>query len=121
MVGNVIATAIDPDPVVARAAVREYLRSVYAKLPNYRASWREAGFDAEVATIEHGLDSGDDGEVRTGLSDDLIAECCLAVTPDALRERLDGWFDAGIDLPVLQLVAGPDPSAQARELVQIYT
>jgi alkanesulfonate monooxygenase SsuD/methylene tetrahydromethanopterin reductase-like flavin-dependent oxidoreductase (luciferase family) len=121
VIGNVIATAVHDDPAVARAAVRRYLSTVYARLPNYREYWRSAGFASEVDRIEVALSSGGLDGLEAAFSDELLADCCLAGTPDDVRERLDGWFAAGVTLPVLQLVDGAEhPLEHLDDVLRLY-
>lgn len=121
VIGNVIATAIHADARVARASVRRYLSTVYAKLPNYRAYWRSAGFDDDVNRIEAALAGGDRDAVARAFGDELLEDCCLAGTPDDVRGRVDGWFAAGLTIPILQLVEGAEnPEDHLDEVVRMY-
>ncbi|MGE0306611.1 MAG: LLM class flavin-dependent oxidoreductase [Acidimicrobiia bacterium] len=121
VVSNVISTAIGANIDDARDAVRRHLAHGSARLPNYRAAWRTAGFVEEVDLIESGVSAGDDDLIARGLSDRLVSECCLACTPGELRERVGRWVDAGVDLPILQLVGEPQAIyEQTAELIRIY-
>ena len=95
---------LERDPARARAVARGHL-STYLRLPNYRASWLEEGFDE--ADLE--------GEGSDRLVDALVVWGDARAIADRVREHLE----AGADHVCLQPVApasrtASQPSASSR-------
>jgi probable F420-dependent oxidoreductase len=81
---------LDTDPAEARRMAREQL-ATYARLPNYRNSWKRQGF------------TDDDIE---GLSPRLVDALFAWGAPDRIAERIEAHRKAGADHVCLQVVFG---------------
>jgi probable F420-dependent oxidoreductase len=85
-----LAVVLDPNPVTARAAARQYTRG-YLGLPNYVNNLRSLGF------------SGDDVE---GAGSDRLVDAVMAWGDvDRIAERVRQFHDAGADHVCIQVVA----------------
>jgi alkanesulfonate monooxygenase SsuD/methylene tetrahydromethanopterin reductase-like flavin-dependent oxidoreductase (luciferase family) len=99
-IGNMIPTCISDDLEAAKAVNRRTLTS-YAMLPNYRAYWKAAGYEAEMDGIEAALAAGDRDRVPHFLTDRWLADTTLFGTAAMVREGIEAWFDAGIKTPII--------------------
>lgn len=102
-VAGVLVTAVDEDLRAARDAARARLTSTYVRMPNYRRSWRQAGYGSVVDQLESALDRGDDAGLVAALSDEFIDDECLVATPADLPSRIAAWREVGVDDPILHL------------------
>ena len=99
-IGNMIPVCISDDLEAARAVHRRNLTH-YAKLPNYRNYWREAGYEEEMAAIEAVIASGNEERIPALLTNRWLDDTTLSGPPSRVREGLDAWYDAGIKTPIL--------------------
>lgn len=114
-IGNRIRVCFDPDPAIAKSALRNAL-SHYALMPNYRNYWIEAGYAEEMAAVTKAVSEGRQADVAHCISDRLLADTTLSGSPAQVRDGLDAWRAAGIRTPVLvPLAASGDQAAAVRE------
>ena len=99
-VGNMIPTVIDDDRDAAAAVNRRTL-SGYVALPNYRNSWKEAGYVEEMEAIEKALAAGERERVPELMSDRWLADVTLFGPASEVRDGIEAWFDAGVDTPII--------------------
>ncbi|MCB1739202.1 MAG: LLM class flavin-dependent oxidoreductase [Gammaproteobacteria bacterium] len=99
-IGNMIPTCIDDDEQAAMAVNRRTLIG-YAKLPNYRNYWREAGYEAEMDGVEVAMKSGDDEALARCLTDRWLADNTLFGPASKVLEGLEAWYAAGVRTPIL--------------------
>ncbi|MYD97933.1 MAG: LLM class flavin-dependent oxidoreductase [Gammaproteobacteria bacterium] len=99
-IGNMIPTVVSDDIEAAKARNRRTLAS-YAALPNYRAYWKEAGYEEEMNAVEQALAAGEFDRVGQCLSDRWLADTTLFGPPAQVREGIEAWFDAGIKVPII--------------------
>ena len=92
-------TCVSEDLEAARAVNRRTL-SRYARLPYYRAYWREAGYAEEMDEVERVLDQ-DDAAVAARLSDRWLDDTTLAGPPGRIREGVEKFVEAGVRTPIL--------------------
>ncbi len=100
LVMNMIPTTIHDDVDRARERNRKTLTG-YAMLPNYRNVWKAAGYVEEMEAIESAIDSGNREKVPSLLSDRWLADNTLFGPAAAVREGVEAWFDAGVNVPIL--------------------
>ncbi len=99
-IGNMIPTCISDDLDAAKATNRRTLIG-YAKLPNYRNYWREAGYAEEMEGIEYALKEGNPERIPDFLSDKWLEDTTLFGPPARVLESLEAWYDCGIKTPIL--------------------
>ena len=92
-------TCVSDDLDAARAVNRRTL-SRYARLPYYRAYWREAGYAEEMAAVERVLDR-DDAAVAACLSDRWLDDTTLSGPAGRIRDGVEELRAAGVTTPVL--------------------
>ena len=99
-IGNMIPTCVNDDVDLARAVNRKTL-AAYARLPNYRNYWKEAGYVEEMEGVERALEAGDRDRVAHFLTDSWLADTTLFGPAARVREGVEAWFDAGVKTPIL--------------------
>lgn len=99
-IGNMIPTVVSGDVEAAKARNRRTLAS-YAMLPNYRAYWKEAGYEEEMAAVEAAMAAGQPERIPECLSDKWLADTTLFGSAAQVREGIEAWFDAGIKTPII--------------------
>jgi alkanesulfonate monooxygenase SsuD/methylene tetrahydromethanopterin reductase-like flavin-dependent oxidoreductase (luciferase family) len=99
-IGNMIPTCICDDLAAARAVHRRTLTH-YARLPNYRNYWKEAGYVEEMTAIEQAIAENRPDDVSKYLTDAWLADVTLFGPPQRVREGLEAWYDAGIRSPII--------------------
>lgn len=99
-IAAMIPTCICDDVAAAKAVHRKTLTG-YARLPNYRNYWKEAGFVEEMAAIERAIAEKRFDDVPTYLSDAWLAECTLFGSATEVRDGLAAWRQAGVRTPIL--------------------
>ena len=118
--GNMIPTVIDSDRDAARAVNRKTLTG-YVALPNYRNSWRQAGYVEEMDAIEAALNAGERDKVRDLMSSRWLDDCTLSGSPTEVRDGVEKWRDAGITTPILVMSSTSGGQAKAiNELFDLY-
>lgn len=100
LIANMIPTCISDDIEAAKAVNRRTLSS-YARLPNYRNYWKEAGYVEEMEAIEAAIAAGDNDRVPELLSDTWLADTTLFGPVSRVRDELAAWYEAGIRTPIL--------------------
>ena len=99
-IGDMIPTCISEDIEAAKAVNRRTLTS-YARLPNYRNYWKEAGYQEEMEAVERAIAANDDEGVTRALTDRWLADTTLFGPATRVRDELDKWFAAGIRTPII--------------------
>ena len=76
-IGDMIPTCVFDDEEKAAAVNRKTLIS-YARLPNYRNYWKEAGYEEEMAGVEKAMENGNEPEeIAKCLSDRWLSDNTL--------------------------------------------
>jgi 5,10-methylenetetrahydromethanopterin reductase len=91
---------VSEDLDAARETARSSL-SYWVGLPSYRRALAGAGYEAEASAIATAFAGGDQGGLRTAISDRLIDEYCLVGPPGRCREQLAAWDESGAATVVL--------------------
>jgi alkanesulfonate monooxygenase SsuD/methylene tetrahydromethanopterin reductase-like flavin-dependent oxidoreductase (luciferase family) len=99
-VANMVPTCISDDIEAAKAVNRRTLTG-YARLPNYRNYWKEAGYVEEMEAVEAAIAAGEDDRIPDCLSDRWLLDVTLAGTASQVREGVEAWQDAGIKTLIL--------------------
>jgi alkanesulfonate monooxygenase SsuD/methylene tetrahydromethanopterin reductase-like flavin-dependent oxidoreductase (luciferase family) len=100
LIAAMIPCCIADDPLAARERLRRGLVR-YARLPNYRAYWKAAGYGEEMAAVERALTERRDDDVPTYLTDRWLDDTTLYGTRSQVRDGLARWREAGIATPIL--------------------
>jgi alkanesulfonate monooxygenase SsuD/methylene tetrahydromethanopterin reductase-like flavin-dependent oxidoreductase (luciferase family) len=100
LVGNMIPTCVSDDLAAAKAVNRRTL-TPYARLPNYRNYWKEAGYVAEMTAIERALAENRGDDIPKYLTDAWLADVSLFGPAARVREELEAWYAAGIRTPII--------------------
>ena len=100
-ISDMIPTCVFDDEEKAAAVNRKTLIS-YARLPNYRNYWKEAGYEEEMAGVEKAMENGNEPEeIAKCLSDRWLSDNTLYGSASKVLEGLEAWYDAGIKTPIL--------------------
>ncbi|MEO9191080.1 MAG: LLM class flavin-dependent oxidoreductase [Acetobacteraceae bacterium] len=99
-IGVMIPTCIADDIEAAKAVNRRTLTG-YARLPNYRNYWKEAGYVEEMEAIERALAEGREADVPRHLTDRWLDDVTLFGSASRVRDRLDAWREAGVRTPII--------------------
>jgi len=122
-VAEVLPLAVADDVAAARDQVRPwlafYLGAMGAREKNFyvEAAGRYGHGDC-AATVQERWLAGDRAGAAAALTDALIDEAAMAVTPDGLEDRLHAAF-AGGATTVLALPMGPDKAGAVRALAEV--
>ena len=100
VIGNRIRTCVTDDPAEARAVLRRAMTH-YAELRYYREYWKEAGYAEEMNAVETAIVEGRPGDIPKYLTDAFIDDVTLSGPPAKIRDGVERWREAGINLPVL--------------------
>jgi 5,10-methylenetetrahydromethanopterin reductase len=74
---------------------------LYTAFPYFQRMWRESGFVAEAEAMAGGAGAA-------ALTDALLDSFCLIGPLSRCRERLEEYYEAGVELPILNPPVGPD-------------
>ncbi len=99
-IGNMIPTCVDDDIAAAQDVLRKTLVN-YARLPNYRNYWKEAGYVDEMNAVEKAMADGADDDIGACLSDRWLSDTTIIGPAQCVREELERWYDAGVKTPIL--------------------
>ncbi|MGH7212636.1 MAG: LLM class flavin-dependent oxidoreductase [Acetobacteraceae bacterium] len=99
-VGVMIPTCIADDIEAAKAVNRRTLTG-YARLPNYRNYWKEAGYVEEMEAIERAIAEGREADIVRHLTDRWLDDVTLFGPASRVRDRLDAWREAGARTPII--------------------
>jgi alkanesulfonate monooxygenase SsuD/methylene tetrahydromethanopterin reductase-like flavin-dependent oxidoreductase (luciferase family) len=105
-----IPTVVSPDGALARKGAAWFVSFYLTSMgPFYPRTISRLGFEREVkAVIAANTTRG--SAVVPPEAEALLDELTVYGTPDEARERLDGWRNAGADLPVLLLPPELEPA-----------
>jgi alkanesulfonate monooxygenase SsuD/methylene tetrahydromethanopterin reductase-like flavin-dependent oxidoreductase (luciferase family) len=106
-----IPTCVSGDLAAAQAVNRRTL-TPYARLPNYRNYWKEAGYVEEMAAIERAIAENRPEDIPKYLTDAWLADVSLFGPPERVRSGLEAWYAAGVRTPIIV------PSSAAGNQVQ---
>ena len=99
-IGNMIPTCVSDDLAAARAVNRRTL-TPYARLPNYRNYWKEAGYVEEMTAIERAIAENRPDDIPKYLTDAWLADVSLFGPVERVRSGLEAWYAAGVRTPII--------------------
>jgi len=112
-VTSLLPTAVGDTRRQALDALRPGLAFYAGFFPRYNRLIAEHGFAAEAAEIAEAWGRGDRSAAERAVSDALIDATSIAGTPQYCRERVEGYRQSGVDLPILSPFArGPGAKAK---------
>jgi 5,10-methylenetetrahydromethanopterin reductase len=102
-----LITSIDENAARAREACRATL-ATYADLNH--TVWQKVGFvtEEQIAPVVAALKRGGKAAAMQAFTDDLIDKIAIAGEPAYVRDRLQEYRTAGLKLPILYSVLGPE-------------
>jgi probable F420-dependent oxidoreductase len=98
-----IFVAATADAEAARGLGRRTL-AAYLNVPVYRAFHEWLGRGERLAAMWRAWAAGDRRAALAALDDDLVDELVVHGPPEACRERLAGYVEAGVHTPILALL-----------------
>ena len=111
-----IFVAPTPDPAVARRVARAAI-ATYLTVPVYRAFHEWLGRGPALAAMWTAWEAGDRRAAAAAVPDDVVDALVVHGPPDACRDHIRRYVDAGVTTPVLALLPVPgDPADHVRAL-----
>ncbi len=99
--------------------MRQVAATYAGRFPRYRRLMAEAGFADEVEMVRRAWREGNVDEAESLVPDGLIDRMSLPSDPEARKDRLAEYRDAGITLPIIApRVSGPNAFASAQEIIR---
>ena len=117
-IGVMIPTCIADDIEAAKAVNRRTLTG-YARLPNYRNYWKEAGYVEEMEAIERAIAEGREADIARHLTDRWLDDVTLFGPASRVRDRLGAWREAGVRTPII--VPSSASGNQMRAIEELFT
>ena len=103
------------DAEKARAAGRRMI-TAYLNVPVYAAFHRWLGRGEALEPMWKAWEAGDRAGALAAVPDEVVDDLLIHGPPDACRERIEAYREAGVTTPVLMLIAADDPAAAVRAL-----
>jgi probable F420-dependent oxidoreductase len=100
----------DPEQTLGLA---RWMFCAYATVPVYEAYFRWLGYGGEIDPMVEAWRSGDRAKALEAAPSELIEDIFVVGDPAAQRARLEEYRDRGITVPVLLIVPGGGPGAEA--------
>lgn len=94
--------------------VRDFARwllTPYLTVPGYNRFVAAQGFEEEATAVASAWNAGDRQGALAAISDRLVDALVVAGPPEACKERIASFRDAGLDTPVLMLLSQKGPQA----------
>ena len=99
--------------------MRRVAATYAGRFPRYRRLMAEAGFADEVEMVRRAWRAGNLAEAQGLVPDGLIDRMSLPAEPEARKERLAEYREAGITLPIIApRISGPNAFASAQEIIR---
>jgi probable F420-dependent oxidoreductase len=92
-----------------------FMFASYATVPVYEAFFRWLGHGEEIDPMVAAWNARDRKRAAELAPWDLIEEVFLFGSPEAIRDRLHAFIEAGVTVPVLLPITGPDEQAELIE------
>jgi len=103
------------DAEKARAAGRRMI-TAYLNVPVYAAFHRWLGRGGALEPMWKAWEAGDRAGALAAVPDAVVDDLLIHGPPDACRERIEAYREAGVTTPVLMLIAPDDTAAALRAL-----
>ncbi len=99
--------------------MRRVAATYAGRFPRYRRLMAEAGFPDEVDEVRRAWREGNVTLAESLVPEGLINRMSLPTDPEARRERLAEYREAGLTLPIIApRVSGPDAGATAKQIIR---
>lgn len=101
------------------AEVRDFARwllAPYLTVPGYNRFVAAQGFEQEAEAVITAWGAGDRQGALAAISDELVDALVVAGPPEACKERLASFREAGLDTPVLLLLSQKGPQMIERAI-----
>ncbi|MET0337998.1 MAG: LLM class flavin-dependent oxidoreductase, partial [Caulobacter sp.] len=98
--GAVIPAVIDEDEAAAAGVIKTFLNG-YLQLPNYRNYWKAAGYGEEMARVEAAIGRGETTGLADLVDEAFMRDIALYGRAARVRDGVDAWRAAGVDVPIL--------------------
>ncbi len=115
-----VATLLSVSAAGAGDGGMRRVAATYAgRFPRYRRLMAEAGFADEVEMVRRAWREGNVDEAESLVPDGLIDRMSLPSDPEARKDRLAEYREAGTTLPIIApRVSGPNAFASAQEIIR---
>ena len=115
-----VATLLSVSSAGAGDGGMRRVAATYAgRFPRYRRLMAEAGFADKVEMVRRAWREGNVDEAENLVPDGLIDRMSLPSDPEARKDRLAEYREAGITLPIIApRVSGPNAFASAQEIIR---
>jgi len=97
-----------PGPREQVEPLARFMFASYATVPFYEAFFRWLGYGEQIDEMVEAWNRRDRDAAMAAAPWDLIEDVFVFGEPDEMKERLGGFVDGGITLPVLTPVTSPD-------------
>ena len=111
MDGFDVVAAVPAAATEDRAAAYETMRNdlvTYWSLPFYRAMIERSGFVDDIAAFDAGIQAGDVGQAKRGISDGFLDSLTAIGSPEDVRAGVDRYRQAGATSPGIGAVPSTD-------------
>ena len=112
-VACMIPCAVASDTYDAKDPVRGAIASYAGFFPRYKRLMAESGFADEVESIRRAWANEGEDAAKALVSDELVDALSLMGTPEACREKLEKYRQAGVTLPIIFPAGGGDSMKDA--------
>jgi alkanesulfonate monooxygenase SsuD/methylene tetrahydromethanopterin reductase-like flavin-dependent oxidoreductase (luciferase family) len=118
-VASLLPCAISDDRDAARDLMRMPIASYAGRFPRYRKLMIDAGFPEEIENVRVAWEAGKIQEALDLVPSGLIDKIGLVGTAQEVREKLAGYREAGITLPIVSpRFMGEGAKEQALEIIR---
>lgn len=119
-IAPVVQTAAVDDVARAREAARSRLAFAMGGMGSfYGDMMARSGFADIVDGVRAAFKAGDEARATSLVSDQVLDAFCNVGTPEQCRRKLDDYFAAGVDMPVVNIPAWDDRDLVRRTLQAI--
>ena len=105
LIARIFVCPLD-DPAAARAIGRRLI-AAYLTVPAYAAFHEWLGRGEQIAPMRAAWDAGDRKGALAAIPDELVDDLVVHGPPEACRERVAAYAQAGLDTPVIATVGVP--------------
>ena len=118
-VSTLLRTSLGPNKEEAARSLREFVAAYGSQFPRYRKLMAEAGYGEELEAVDRAWKAGDKDRAVELVPTRLIQDFALVGTPDDCRQRLKGYREAGLPLPIISpFVSGKGDKKGVMEVIR---
>ncbi len=104
------------DDIEACRGIARYVIAAYLTVPVYRAFHEWLGREEIMAGLQQKWAEGDRKGALDAIPDELVDDLVVHGKPEACRERIQAYVEAGITTPVIALLPVTDPASAIKAL-----